>query len=58
MSLPLDPAEFSPRFAAAASEAGVPVTRIGRIVEGKGPPLVRDAAGQPIRLDGAGHTHF
>ena len=39
-------------------EAGVPVTRIGRIVEGKGPPRLLDATGQPIRLDGAGHTHF
>ncbi len=29
----------APRFAAAAREAGVPVTRIGRIVDGKGPPL-------------------
>ena len=46
------------RFAAAASEAGVPVTRIGRIVKGKGPPVVLDAGGRPLRLDGAGHTHF
>ena len=48
----------APRFAEAAHEAGVPVTRIGRIVDGKGPPLVLDAGGRPIRLDGAGHTHF
>ncbi len=48
----------APRFAAAAREAGVPVARIGRIVVGKGPPSVLDAGGRPIRLDGAGHTHF
>ncbi len=48
----------APSFAAAAEEAGVPVTRIGTIVAGKGPPRLLDATGQPIRLDGAGHTHF
>ncbi len=48
----------APRFAAAAAAAGVPVTRIGTIVEGRGPPRLTDASGQPIRLDGAGHTHF
>ncbi len=48
----------APRFAAAARAAGVPVARIGRIVEGKGPPLMLDVGGRPIRLDGAGHTHF
>ena len=37
-------------FSSDAREAGVPVTRIGRIVDGKGPPLVLDAGGQPIRL--------
>ena len=48
----------APRFAAAAREAGVPVTSIGRIVAGEGPPRVLDAGGRPIRLDGAGHAHF
>jgi thiamine-monophosphate kinase len=47
-----------PRFTADARAAGVPVTRIGAIVAGKGPPRLLDATGQPIRLDGAGHTHF
>jgi thiamine-monophosphate kinase len=46
------------RFAAAARAAGVPVARIGEIVAGKGAPILRDAAGKPIRLDGGGHTHF
>lgn len=46
------------RFAAAAREVDVPVTRIGAIVEGKGPPRLLDAAGRPVRLDGGGHTHF
>ncbi len=48
----------APRFAEAARAEGVPVARIGQIVEGKGPPQVRDATGKPIRLDRAGHTHF
>ena len=46
------------RFARDAEEAGVPVTRIGRIVNGEGPPRVRDATGATIRLTGGGHTHF
>lgn len=48
----------APRFAAAAREAGVPVARIGHIVEGEGPPRLLDASGAPVRLDGGGHTHF
>ena len=48
----------APRFAAAAREAGVPVARIGVIAEGKGPAILLDAGGKPIRLDGGGHTHF
>lgn len=48
----------APRFAAAAEECGVPVTNIGTIVAGKGPPRLVDAAGRPISLEGAGHTHF
>lgn len=48
----------APRFVAAAREAGVPVARIGTIVEGKGPPQLKDSTGRPMRLDGAGHTHF
>ena len=46
------------RFAAAARAAGVPVARIGVIAAGKGPPILLDANGRPIRLDGGGHTHF
>jgi thiamine-monophosphate kinase len=44
-------------FAEAAAEAGVPVTRIGRVVEGSGPPAVLGREG-PIRLDHFGYTHF
>lgn len=44
-------------FAVAAAEAGVPVTPIGRVVEGKGPPVVLGRDG-PIRLDQFGYTHF
>ena len=46
------------RFAAAARKAGVPVARIGTIVEAGGAPRVLDAAGVPIPVDGGGHTHF
>ncbi len=45
-------------FTRAARAVGVPVTRIGRIVAGKGPPVVKDATGQPIRIGAASHTHF
>lgn len=44
-------------FAEAAAETGVPVTRIGRVVEGSGPPVVTGPEG-PIRLDRFGYTHF
>jgi thiamine-monophosphate kinase len=45
-------------FERAAKAVGVPVTPIGRIVRGKGPPVVFDAAGQPVKLSGHSHTHF
>jgi thiamine-monophosphate kinase len=45
-------------FERAAEAAGIPVTPIGRIVRGKGPPVVFDAAGKPIILSGRSHTHF
>ncbi len=45
-------------FTSEAREAGVPVTRIGRIVDGQGPPVVRDASGRPIKLRHEGHVHF
>jgi thiamine-monophosphate kinase len=47
----------SDAFAEAAAEAGVPVTRIGRVTEGSGPPVVVGRDG-PIRLDQLGYTHF
>ena len=45
-------------FAREAERAGVPVTRIGRIVRGKGPPAVKDVAGNVVRLTTRSHTHF
>jgi thiamine-monophosphate kinase len=45
-------------FARAARSAGVPVTRIGRIVPGGAPPVVLGANGTPLRLAGTGHSHF
>ena len=46
------------KFAAEAASAGVPVARIGRILAGKGPPVVHGADGKPLALSGLGHTHF
>jgi thiamine-monophosphate kinase len=46
------------RFQAAARSAGVPVARIGRIVEGSGPPAVLGPEGRPMAFSGLGHTHF
>ncbi len=45
-------------FESSAAAVGVPATRIGRVVEGRGPPVVRDAMGQAMRLVGHGHEHF
>lgn len=45
-------------FAADAEAAGVPVTRIGTIVAGKGYPVVRDATGKVIKVSARSHTHF
>jgi thiamine-monophosphate kinase len=44
-------------FAEAAAMAGVPMTRIGRVIEGQGPPVVLGPEG-PIRLGHFSHTHF
>jgi len=45
-------------FRAEAIVAGVPVTVIGRMVEGNAAPIAIDAAGQPIPLGRASHDHF
>jgi len=45
-------------FLAGARSAGVLVTRIGIMTEGKGPPIVLDASGKPLELAALGHTHF
>ncbi len=45
-------------FADAASAVGVPVTRIGTILAGNGPPVVRDRQGRAIELVAGSHTHF
>ena len=44
-------------FATASAMAGVPMTRIGRVIEGQGPPVVLGPEG-PIRLGHFSHTHF
>jgi thiamine-monophosphate kinase len=45
-------------FAKAAAAAGVPVARIGTIVPGHAPPIVKDRDGQPITVVGRSHSHF
>jgi thiamine-monophosphate kinase len=45
-------------YIADARAAGVPVTDIGEIVRGSGPPVVLGADGKPLKLASAGHTHF
>jgi thiamine-monophosphate kinase len=45
-------------FVRAAKAVGVPVTRIGRIVAGEGPPVVKDATGRTIGITEKSHTHF
>jgi thiamine-monophosphate kinase len=45
-------------FVRAAAAAGVPMTRIGTILEGKGPPLVKDGHGRPLAVTGRSHSHF
>jgi thiamine-monophosphate kinase len=45
-------------FALEAAAAGVVVTRIGTVVAGKGPPVVKDRHGLAVTVTGHGHTHF
>ena len=52
------PPAAAPAFTADAEAAGVTVTRIGEIVAGRGPPVVRDFAGNVIKLSTSSHTHF
>jgi thiamine-monophosphate kinase len=46
------------QFVEEAAQAGIPVTRIGRVVEGEGPPVVLDSDGRAIALNQASHVHF
>jgi thiamine-monophosphate kinase len=45
-------------FRSAASQAGVAVTEIGRIVGGTEPPRFFDRTGQPLRFTRTGYSHF
>jgi thiamine-monophosphate kinase len=45
-------------FMADAAEVGVPVTRIGRVVEGGPEVVVSGVDGRPLELSNGGHTHF
>jgi thiamine-monophosphate kinase len=45
-------------FRRAAAAAGVPVTEIGRVVEGRSLPAFRDRAGRPVALGKLSFSHF
>ncbi len=45
-------------FMADAAAVGVPVTRIGRVLEGDPGTIVRGVDGRVLELSGGGHTHF
>ena len=45
-------------FQAAAAQAGVPVTDIGRIAAGNAPPRFLDRAGRPLSFTRPGYSHF
>jgi thiamine-monophosphate kinase len=53
----IGPSDAEP-FEEAAAAVGVRVTRIGTIVSGKGPPIVKDRSGRPMTLVGHSHEHF
>ena len=50
--------EYAAAFEAAGREAGVPVTRIGAVIAGKGAPKFFLADGQELRLPVQGYEHF
>lgn len=52
------PEPDSQAFSEDAAMAGVPVTCIGRIVEGEAPPRVLDDNGQPLVFDSSSYRHF
>ncbi len=45
-------------FETAAAQAGVSVVRIGEVVAGDGPPLLRDTRGEPMRFERGSYSHF
>jgi thiamine-monophosphate kinase len=45
-------------FSRDGGAAGIPVTRIGTIAAGKGPPVVNGRDGRPIAIPGHSHSHF
>ncbi len=51
------PASSRPPLVALADELGLPLTRVGRIIDGQGVSVI-GAAGLPIVLEHAGYRHF
>jgi len=45
-------------FRAAASQVGVPVTDIGRVVPGNAPPRILDKGERPLSFSQRGYSHF
>jgi thiamine-monophosphate kinase len=52
------PVKSAPAFVAAAAATGVPVSAIGMIAKGHGPPVVLDEGGKPLALATSSHVHF
>lgn len=52
------PPATATRFRAAAEQAGVPVTEIGRIVAGSAAARFLDGAGRPLSFARPGYSHF
>ena len=52
------PPAAAARFRAAAEQAGVPVTEIGRIVAGSAPARFLDGSGRPLSFARPGYSHF
>ena len=52
------PPEKADAFRRSAEEAGVPVTRIGRVTKGPGEPVLLDCGGRTIAMDRRSFQHF
>ena len=52
------PAHSADSFEGQTGAAGVPLTRIGDVTEGSGPPVFRDCEGRPVSFARGSFSHF